>query len=115
MGVPLIISPLYNDDGSLRTRHNRVKGHHIGLAGSPCSQLSWRFLYTHEKSLGTYLNPTIDPLYGDFFLLEATWRPRFARGLSITGSYGHNGGDLLGQSDGGMLTLRYSGWLNSTH
>ncbi|MBP5484409.1 MAG: hypothetical protein J6X76_00845, partial [Bacteroidaceae bacterium] len=75
----------------------------------------WRFLYTHEKSLGTYKQPTTDPLYGDFFLLEATWRPRFARGLSFTGSYGHNGGDLLGSSDGGMLTVRYSGWLNSTH
>ena len=115
MGVPLILSPLYNNDGTLGTYHNRVKAHHIGLAGEPCLQLSWRFLYTHEKSLGTYKQPTADPLYGDFFLLEATWRPRFARGLSITGSYGHNGGDFLGQSDGGMLTVRYSGWINSTH
>ena len=115
MGIPTLISPLYNNDGSLSVYHNRVKAHHVGLCGEPCSQFSWRFLYTHEKSWGTYKYPTVDPLYGNFYLVEATWKPRRVRGLSITGSYGHNDGTLLGESNGAMLTLRYSGWLNSTH
>ena len=115
MGIPTLISPLYNNDGSLSVYHNRVKAHHVGLCGEPCSQFAWRFLYTHDKSWGTYDTPTKDPLYGNFYLVEATWKPRRVRGLSITGSYGHNDGTLLGESNGAMLTLRYSGWLNSTH
>lgn len=115
MGVPVLISPLYNNDGSLFVYHNRVKAHHVGLCGEPCSQFSWRFLYTHEKSWGTYKYPTTDPLCGNFYLVEATWKPRRVRGLSLTGSYGHNDGTLLGNSNGAMLTLRYSGWINSTH
>ena len=115
MGNPLLISPLYNGDNTIHVYHNRVKAHHLGLSGTPCRGLSWRFIYTHEKSLGTYAEPTTDPLYGDFFLLEATWSPRQVRGLSITGAYGHNGGDLLGSSDGVMLTVKWSGLLNSTY
>ena len=36
-------------------------------------------------------------------------QPRFAPGLSVSGSYGLNGGTLIGRSHGGMLTLAYQG------
>lgn len=114
MGTPLLISPLYNSGTAITTLHNRVRAYHVGLSGSPVKNLSWRFLYTHEKSLGTYREPLTDPQYGNYYMLEATWTPHFVRGLSITATYGHNGGDLLGNSDGGMLTIRYTGKINST-
>ena len=66
-------------------------------------------LYTHLRTLGTYHNPTIDPKRADYLLAELTWQPRFAPGLSVTGSYGFNGGTLIGRSHGGMLTLAYQG------
>ena len=115
LGNPLILSPLYNANGRLAPAHNRIRTHHIGLKGQPCNQLSWRFLYTHEESRGTYDAPTLDPMFGNYYLLDLTYKPRQIPRLSFTGSYGHNSGDLLGESNGAMLTVIYSGLFNRTH
>jgi hypothetical protein len=32
----------------------------------------------------------------------------------MTASYGHNDGNLLGTSNGAMLTVKFNGWLNRT-
>lgn len=118
MGNPLILSPLYNNylgnKGKLLPAHNRVRVHHIGLMGTPSREWSWRALYTHQRSLGTYSKPADNPLTANYLLLETTYHPRWARGLSFTAAYGHNDGTLLGDSDGAMLTVRFSGWLNRT-
>lgn len=118
IGNPLILSPIYNpyfgSAGNLSPLHNRVRVHHIGLMGSPSDEWSWRALYTHHLSLGTYMQPAIEPLTSNYLLLETTYRPRWGRGLSVTAAYGHNDGALLGASNGAMLTLRFDGWLNRT-
>lgn len=111
MGNPLLLSPLYNK-GEIYVFHNRINAHHIGLSGQPCNELSWRMLYTHEKSWGTYLFPLLNPMKGNFLLAELTYSPKKLNGLSITGSYGHNDGELLGNSNGAMLTIKYQGAFN---
>lgn len=119
MGNPTMLSPMYNPYliGSNQMHHyfNRVNVHHIGLKGHPCSQLEWRALYTHEKTLGSYTRPTQDPLYGNFLLLEAKYMPKSIYGFSITASYGHNGGSLLGNSNSGMLTIAWDGWIRKNY
>ncbi|MDE6333762.1 MAG: capsule assembly Wzi family protein, partial [Muribaculaceae bacterium] len=35
LGNPLVISPIYNTDGSLMFKNNRIVAHHIGWKGSP--------------------------------------------------------------------------------
>lgn len=118
IGNPLILSPLYNDylgeKGSLMPLHNRVRVHHFGLMGNPSREWSWRALYTRQFSLGTYTRPVDDPSTANYLLFETTYSPRWAQGLSFTAAYGHNDGSLLGSSNGGMLTVRFSGWLNRT-
>lgn len=111
MGNPLLISPIYNSH-MIAVRHNRIAAHHIGLCGEPCAQVSWRVLYTHEKSLGTYGNPTINPLYADYLLLEMSYHPARINGLNITAKYGMNHGGIIGNANGGMLTVSYSGAIN---
>lgn len=117
IGNPTILSPLYNNNfgytGSIATYHNRIKAHHIGLKGNPTSQWSWRILYTHERSLGTYIKPVIEPKSANFLLIESTYK--HPTGISISLSYGHNDGELLGTSNGAMLTVSYGGRLNRTH
>lgn len=112
MGNPLIISPIYNSNHRIMCYYNRLTAHHFGISGQPLHDLGYRVLFTHERTLGTYPNPLPNPLYGNFLLVEATYSPRALEGLSFTASYGQNGGQLLGQSKGGMLTVAYSGWLN---
>ena len=90
---------------------SRLNAHHIGLKGNPADWLTWRALYTYEKNCGTYDDPVMNPLKGHFLLLEAVYRPRQVKELSITAAYGHNSGTLLGSSNGAMLTVVWDGWL----
>ena len=115
MGNPLILSPMYNAyhgmPGLLNCRFNRINAHHVGLKGNPTPWLSWRALYTYEKNLGSYDHPVIDPLKGHFLLLEATYKPKTLKGLGFSLAYGHNHGNLLGKSNGAMMTVSFDGWI----
>ena len=113
MGNPLIPSPMYNRylgrKNDLHSYFNRVNAHHLGLKGDPVDWLSWRVLYTYEKNWGSYDRPVMDPREGHFLLLEATYRPKQLRGLSVAAAYGHNNGTLLGKANGAMLTVAWDG------
>ena len=65
----------------------------------------------HEKSLGTYPSPLPDPVYGDFLLIEASYRFKCIPELGLTLAYGHNGGGLIGKGDGALLTVSWDGWM----
>lgn len=112
MGTPLLISPIYNKDGSINVYHNRVKMHHIGICGEPTNHLAWRFLYTHHYSLGTYQHPLLDPLKSNYLLGEITYHIPCIKGLSCTIAYGHNSKGIIPRSNGAMLTVKYQGWIN---
>ena len=118
LGNPMLLSPIYNkyfsSPGSLYPCHNRIQVHHVGLAGNPSQEWAWKVMYTHQYSLGTYNQPSIDPCSANYLLLEATYTPIWAPGLSLSASYGHNDGNLLGTSNGAMLTIKFSGWMNRT-
>ena len=118
MGNPLILSPMYNGyhgiSNALSVNFSRLGAHHVGLRGDPADWLSWRAIYSYERNLGTYDRPVMDPLDGHFLLLEATYRPGWLRGVSITAAYGHNSGTLLGKANGAMLTVSWDGWIRKT-
>ncbi len=109
LGNPLLMSPIYNKNGSISFRHNRVIAHHVGLAGQPLPTLGYRLLFTHIKSLGTYANPTENPVYGNYFMAELSYAPRNFHGISFVGAFATNGGQMLGHTTGGMLTIRKTG------
>ena len=119
LGNPLLTSPIFNVNGdgtdglygagSINCPDNRILASHFGISGHPHQDLSYRILFTHEKSYGTYDKPYDNPRYGNFLLVEATYTPRRIQGLGITASYGQNGGTLLGRSKGAMLSVSYRG------
>lgn len=118
MGNPLILSPIYNNKDvspGYNTRndilpyHNRIVAHHIGLKGYPYCGLTYRILYTHEKSLGIYGAPVLNPLHANFLIVELSYNVKNIEGLNITAAYGLNQGTLLKNSNGAMLTIAYTG------
>lgn len=114
LGSPLLISPVYNNDGHIIPYHTRLKANHIGAKGVPSSRWTWIFLYTHIKTLGTYSMPTLDPEKQNFLFISIGHTPRKISGLNISVAYGKNFGEslsctTLGNSDGAMLTLCYNG------
>lgn len=113
-GNALLLSPIYNANAKIDFQDNRIKAHHIGIAGEPTQEICYRVLYSHEKSWGTYYTPRLNPAKGDFLLLEANYHPHQVEGLGIGLAYGQNFGTLLGKSGGAMLTVSYTGWIGKT-
>ena len=118
IGNPLLLSPIYNKyfnySGSLYPYHSRVRVHHVGLCGKPTSELFWKLLYTHQFSLGTYINPVIEPEKANYLLIGIEYTPQFAKGLSLGLEYGHNSGKILGVSNGVLFNLSFSGNLTKS-
>jgi len=56
-GNPLITSPIYNKDGYLEYRDNRVKAWHIGVHGEITDNLSYLVKGSYREGWGTYLEP----------------------------------------------------------
>ena len=111
IGNPLLISPVYNENGKIEFRDNRIKAHHIGLEGQPNQEFAYRLLYTYETCWGTYYIPRTNPAHGHFLLTELSYTPKQVKGLHLTAAYGHNSGQLLGKANGFMLTVAYNGFL----
>ena len=117
MGNPLFVSPLYNHNNDLTFTSNRFKAHHIGFCGSPLSTLSYRFLYTHQRSLGTYASPFDKARTNNSLMAEVNYTPnRIGKlklpGWSITAALGLDHGNLIGNNTGFQLTITKTGILS---
>lgn len=110
-GNPLLISPIYNADGSLFFMHNRIKGHHFGWEGRPHPDVDYRVLMSLTRSWGTYRSPTPDILHNFNALLEVSYRPHQLKGWKATLGLAADAGKLLGKSFGAQLTISKTGWL----
>ena len=109
LGNPLLISPIYNEDGQVTFYHNRIKSHHVGLSGHPCRDIDWRFLYSHTYSLGKYWRPVLDPQRCDAVMAEVTYTPHQLNGWKFKVAYGGHFGDLIGTSNGAQITIVKTG------
>lgn len=56
-GNPLITSPIYNKNGNLSFRDNRVKAWHLGIIGEITDRLSYVLKGSYREGWGTYLSP----------------------------------------------------------
>ena len=110
-GNPLLVSPLYNTDGTWEFNHSRIKGHHFGWRGEPMRDLDYRVLLTYTRSWGSYTVPTRSVLHNFNALLEVNYHPSRFSGWNGRLSIAADGGRLLGKSFGAMLTISKSGWL----
>lgn len=109
VGNPLLTAPIYNEDGTLDFKSNRVKGFHLGLNGSPTSEIDYRVLVSVVKHWGTYGVPFRTIRRNKNGLLEVTYKPERINGWSFTLAGAVDGGNMLGNSWGGMLTIRKTG------
>ena len=79
MGNPLIISPAYNDNSSLKFRSNRLIAHNAGINGTLESlklPLAYRLQYTYSENWGTHINPFETKRYSTSLLGEFTYAPK---------------------------------------
>lgn len=115
MGNPLYLSPLYNDDGKIEVKNNRLYAFHLGLSGDPSPLLHYRVLATWQKGFGRYSEPYSDPRENVSLLAEASYRfsPRSRMdGWSLTAAVGIDRGHIYGDNCGMQLTVTKTGILN---
>lgn len=112
LGNPLLTSPLYNGafdrDHEMKFNNNRVRAVNIGLAGDPTPEWHWRAMASFSRNWGTYSRPLADPhVHQNYFLAEASYRPRWASRWRGTLALGLDQGHIIGNSFGTQLTLQY--------
>lgn len=109
LGHPFLYGPQYSPDNANEIRSSRVKLQHIGISGEPTAEWKWRLLFTYSRQWGTYYTPLDKVRCQAAGLAEATYSPKKAKGWSLTGSFGLDRGNYLGNSVGGMITIRKTG------
>lgn len=109
MGNPLFPSPVYNQDRSITFKSNRNRANHLGIAGDPADEWKYRMLVSFSRYWGTYSAP-LDKQRKQFSsLYEVTYQPEWAKGWSVSAALGLDRGNYLGNSTGGMVTLKKTG------
>ncbi|MBR5277401.1 MAG: hypothetical protein IKU35_09755 [Bacteroidaceae bacterium] len=107
IGNPLIVSPAYNDNGSLKFRSNRLVAHNVGMNGTlECIKvpIHYRLQYAYSENWGTYSNPFESKKYSTSLLGEFTYAPGKGKWLgSIAVAYDKS--DYIGDNTGVMFTL----------
>lgn len=110
IGVPLILSPAYNKNGSLVFRSNRLIAHNVGINGFVSTRIpiAYRLNYTYSENWGTYSNPFSEKKYTTSLLAEVTYMPK-KKGWLGTISFGLDRSNFIGDNIGVMLTITHVG------
>ncbi|MDR2147462.1 MAG: capsule assembly Wzi family protein [Tannerella sp.] len=110
-GNPLLTSPIYNENGELNFKNNRVKAFHIGISGYLSNQLAYRLLATHTDNRGTMGAPFLEKKKSDMLFSKFSYRhPRLENWLfsielaaDFGMMYGENHGISFSVSKFGVL------------
>ena len=107
IGNPVLLSPVYNDDGSLSFLSNRVNMYHLGIDGKVTPSIDYRLLITHVRHWGTYEKPfrSIEKITSLF--LECSYR--FGEScnwkIGASGAIDFDSGTRLGNNKGIMFSI----------
>ena len=105
-GNPLLSSPIYNTDGTLRIQNNRVKAFHIGLSAALNHTLDARILTTYSQGWGRHYLPFEKVKTTTSALIELNYSPSKLNGWRFTASTAIDRGTLYG--DNSALSLKIS-------
>ena len=110
LGNPLLFSPLYNTDGSLEFKANRMRAHHVGVNGTfgRKKEFLYRLMYTYSENWGTYLNPFFNKRYTTSFLADLMYSP-CGKSWFLSASVAHDQSNHIGNNSGVMFSFVKTG------
>lgn len=108
IGNPLFGSPVYNNNGSLNFRSNRIIALHGGFCGDPDDRWHYRVLGSYVRHWGTYGNPLDEVLNVWTGMIEVTYRPRRYKAWKFSGAIAADKSSYIGNSLGGMITVTFT-------
>ena len=106
IGNPLVLSPLYNRNGSLRFAGNRLKAHHVGVNGAVGEKLPfvYRLMYTYSENWGTYYNPFNNKKYTTSLVADVGFAPKKSKWMA-TLSFAYDKSNWIGENLGVMFSV----------
>lgn len=104
LGNPLYLSPIYNNDGLLEVKNNRLFALHLGVGGHISDELTYRVLTSFQDALGTYDKPYNGYKKSFNFLAEASYN--FPKHWKVTAAVGLDRGNVHGNNTGAQITVR---------
>ncbi|NDW12964.1 hypothetical protein D0T50_08670 [Bacteroides sp. 214] len=106
MANPLIASPIYNKDGNLSFKYNRVKAIHLGWEGVISSQLSYLAKLSYSQTWGTPFKPTINILENYSMYIGLNYIHTKNSSWNIQLSTAFDTGDIYGDNLGMQVKVR---------
>jgi len=106
MANPFIASPIYNSDGNMTFKYNRVKAVHIGWSGDIFDDLSYRAKISYNQTWGTPFKPTTDILENFSTFAEVNYYPNKLNGWNFTLSGAFDTGSIYGDNLGLQFKIR---------
>lgn len=106
IGNPLVLSPVYNENGSMFFAGNRLKAHNVGVNGAIGCKSVWayRLLYTYSENWGTYINPFVNKKYTTSLLAEISFLPSKS-GWAASLSVAYDKSNWIGENTGVMFSF----------
>lgn len=106
-GNPVLISPVYNENGSLSFVSNRTMMFHLGVNGWITNKIDYRLLATHTGHWGTYESPLKEVDRITSVMLECNYRfgDAYSWKIGLAGAMDFDSGNMIGDNKGIMLTL----------
>ena len=102
---PLIASPIYNKDGDMSFKYNRVKALHLEWSGDISSE--WRYVakLSHNRTWGTPHRPIPDILENFSTFASFYYIPRKWKGWCFNASLALDMGEIYGDNFGFQLKV----------
>lgn len=111
IGSPLIVSPEYNEDGSLGFRNNRVRDWHVGAEGAISATLDYRVLFTVMNGWGRHSEPFLEKRDGTASLIGLTYKHPKLEGWKFEAAASLDTGTLPGENFGIQVKVSKRGVL----
>lgn len=105
-GNPLLRSPIYNENGTLSFKYNRVKAVHLGWSGEISDEWEYMAKLTMNRTWGTHGAPTLDILENFSAYAVFQYRPAKLKTWAFHASLGLDTGDIYGDNFGFQLKVR---------
>ena len=109
IGTPFLKSPIYNKDGSISFKDNRVRGFHVGMSGNILPELEYRVLASWRTSLGSPYIPRLERVNCTSAMIEAIYDIKAVKGLQAKCQLAFDCGKLYGNNFGALVSLTYNG------
>lgn len=107
LGSPMVLSPLYHQDGYMRFLHNVMRGVHVAAAGHLAPQWAYCVKASWRKSWGNIFMPLPKAVSGTSWMGAVAYDPTPHWHTSLTLAVDR--GDLPGKNFGALFTIAYRG------